>query len=91
MIQFLGILDILAAGLLAGTAYHLPLAHGLIITVAVYLILKSLLFLMDIGSLFDIIGGILLILSLSMTLPPILLYISAGLVGLKGIMSLFAA
>jgi len=91
MIQFLGILDLLAAGLLAGTAYGLPIAHGLIISIAVYLILKSLLFLMDIGSLFDIIGGILLILSLLMTLPPILLFIVAGLIGLKGIMSLFAS
>lgn len=91
MIQFLGVLDLLAAGLLAGTAYNLPLAHGLIIAVAVYLILKSLLFLMDIGSLFDLIGGILLILSLYMTLPPILLFIVAGLVGLKGLMSLFAS
>jgi len=90
MIQILGILDLLAAGLLAGTAYHLPLAHGLIIGIAIYLILKSLLFLMDIGSLFDIVGGILLILSLFMALPPILLFIVAGLVGLKGLMSLFA-
>ena len=90
MVQILGILDLIAAGLLAGTAYNLPLAHGLIIGIAVYLILKSILFLMDIGSLFDIVGGILLILSLSMTLPPILLFIVAGLVGLKGVMSLFA-
>ncbi|MEK7503653.1 MAG: hypothetical protein AAB577_01580 [Patescibacteria group bacterium] len=91
MIQFLGVLDLLAAGLLVGTAYNLPLPQGLIISLAVYLILKSLLFLMDIGSLFDIIGGILLILSISMALPPILLYIAAGLVGLKGLMSLFAS
>ena len=91
MIQILGFLDLLAAGLLAGTAYNLPLPQGLIISLAVYLILKSLLFLMDIGSLFDIIGGVLLILSISMALPPILLYIAAGLVGLKGLMSLFAS
>ena len=91
MIQILGILDLIAAGLLAGTAYHLSFAHGLIIGIAVYLLLKSLLFLMDIGSLFDIVGGILLILSLSMTLSPILLFIVAGLVGLKGLMSLFAS
>lgn len=90
MIQILGILDLIAAGLLAGTAYNVPFAHGLIIGIAVYLLLKSLLFLMDIGSLFDIVGGILLILSLSMTLPPILLFVVAGLVGLKGAMTLFA-
>jgi hypothetical protein len=48
------------------------------------------LFLADIGSLFDIAGGILLILSLSMALPPLLLFVFAGLVGFKGILSLFA-
>jgi len=90
MIKFLGMLDLLAAAVLVGTAYHLPIAHGLIIGLAVYLILKSILFLMDIGSLFDIIAGILLILSFSMSLPPLLLFVVAGLVGLKGIMSLFA-
>ncbi|MFH1423954.1 MAG: hypothetical protein ABIG29_03335 [Candidatus Nealsonbacteria bacterium] len=91
MIQILGILDLLGAGLLVGIAYNLPLPQGLIIGIAVYLILKSLIFLMDIGSLFDIIGGILLILSLFFSLPPILLFIVAGLVGLKGLMSLFAS
>ena len=90
MIKFLGVFDIFAAGLLVGAGYHLPMPQGLIITVAIYLLLKALIFLMDIGSLFDIIGGILLILSLSMSLPPIVFFIFAALVGLKGIMSLFA-
>lgn len=90
MVKFLGLLDLLAAGVLVGIAYNLPIARGLIISLAVYLLLKSLIFLMDIGSLFDIIGGIILILSLSIALPPLLLFIAAGLVGLKGIMSLFA-
>jgi len=52
--------------------------------------LEALLFLADIGSLFDVIGGILLILSLSMTLPPLVFFVAAVLVGLKGMMSLFA-
>lgn len=90
MIKFLGLLDLMAAAVLAGTAYHLPIAHGLVISLAVYLLLKSLLFLMDIGSLFDIVGGVVLILSLNMVLSPVILFIAAGLVGLKGIMSLFA-
>jgi len=90
MIKFLGILDLMSAGALAGTAYNLPLAHGLVIGLAVYLIFKSILFLADIGSLFDIAAGVLLILSLFMVLPPILLFAAAALVGLKGVMSLFA-
>ncbi|MFH1780473.1 MAG: hypothetical protein ABH841_00465 [Candidatus Nealsonbacteria bacterium] len=90
MIQFLGLLDLLSAGLLVCTAYKLPIPQGLIIGAAVYLLLKAVIFLVDIGSLFDIIGGVLLILSLFMILPQILFFIAAGLVGLKGVMSLFA-
>lgn len=90
MILFLGLLDLISAGLLAGTAYHLTLPQGLIIGFACYLILKSILFLMDIGSLFDIVGGILLILSLFIALPAPLLFLSAALVGFKGVMTLFA-
>ena len=90
MVKFLGFLDLLAAGLLVGAGYHLPMPQGLVIGLAVYLLLKALLFLADIGSLFDVAGGILLILSLSMVLPPLVFYIVAGLVGLKGLMSLFA-
>lgn len=90
MVKFLGILDLLAAAVLAGTAYHLPIAHGLVIGLAVYLFLKSILFLMDIGSWFDIIAGVLLILSFSISLPPLLLLVMAGLVGIKGVLSLFA-
>lgn len=90
MVKVLGIFDILAAGLLVGAGYHLAMPQGLVIAVAVYLFLKALIFLMDIGSLFDIIAGVLLILSLSMSLPPLVFFILAGLVGLKGMMSLFA-
>ncbi|OGZ24139.1 MAG: hypothetical protein A2896_02390 [Candidatus Nealsonbacteria bacterium RIFCSPLOWO2_01_FULL_43_32] len=90
MVKFLGIFDLLAAGLLVGAGYELAMPQGLVITLAVYLLLKALLFLADIGSLFDVIGGILLILSLSMTLPPLVFFVAAVLVGLKGMMSLFA-
>lgn len=91
MVKILGIFDILAAGILVAVAYDLAIAQGLIITVIVYLFLKALLFLKDIGSFFDIIAGILLILSFSMVLPQMVFFIFAGLVGLKGIMSLFAS
>ena len=90
MVKFLGILDLIAAALLVGIAYQVVLPTGLVIAFAVYLFLKALMFLMDIGSFFDIVAGILLVLSLSMSLPPLAFLILAGLVGLKGIMSLFA-
>jgi hypothetical protein len=88
--KFLGILDIAACGVLIGRAYDVAFPKGAVIALAVYLLIKAVLFLADIGSLFDIVGGILLILSLSMALPPLLLFIAAGLVGFKGILSLFA-
>ncbi len=91
MVKFLGILDILAAGLLVGAAYNLAIPTGLVIGFAVYLFLKALLFLLDIGSFFDVVAGILLILSLSLALPQILLFVFAALVGFKGILSLFAS
>lgn len=90
MVKILGIFDLLAAALLVGVAYQVALPTGLVIAVAVYLFLKALMFLMDIGSLFDIVAGILLILSLSISLPPLAFFILAGLLGLKGFLSLFA-
>ena len=90
MVKILGILDLLAAGLLVCAAFNLNVPQGLVIALAVYLFLKALIFLKDIGSLFDVVAGILLILSLSMSLAPILLFVLAGLLGLKGLMSLFA-
>lgn len=90
MMKILGLGDIFGAVLLVATAYSLDIPRGLIITVAVYLFLKALAFLFDIGSVFDIIAGILLILSLSIVLPQMVLFISAVLVGTKGIFSLFA-
>ena len=90
MVKILGIFDLLAAALLVGAAYQVVLPTGLVIAVAVYLFLKASMFLMDIGSLFDVVAGILLILSLSMSLPPLAFLILAGLLGLKGFLSLFA-
>ncbi len=90
MVKILGVFDLLAAALLVGAAYQVTLPYGLVIALAVYLFLKALMFLMDIGSLFDIMVGILLILSLSMSFPPLVFFIFAGLIGLKGFLSLFA-
>ena len=90
MVKILGLVDLMAVGLLLTTAYHLTVPHGLVIGVAVYLLLKGLIFIFDIGSWFDIIAGVLLILSLFIVVPPFVLFGAAALVGLKGIFSLFA-
>ena len=90
MVKILGVFDILAAVLLVGAGYQLAMPQGLVITAAVYLFLKALFFLKDIASFFDMIAGVLLILSLLTSLPALVFFIAAGLVGLKGIMSIFA-
>lgn len=90
MIKFLGVLDLLGAGVLVAVSYSLDIPHGLIITFAVYLILKALVFPKDVGSFFDIAAGVILILSFYMVLPQLVFFVFAGLVGLKGLMSLFA-
>lgn len=90
MVKFLGIADIIASAILVALGFGISLPIGLVIGFAVYLFLKALIFLLDIGSAFDVAAGIVLILSLSMTLSPIVLFVAAGLVGLKGIMSVFA-
>lgn len=88
MIKILGLGDISAASLLLGMAYQLDIPRGLIISLAIYLFFKALIFFLDIGSFLDIGGGILLILGLSISLPQPLLFIFAGFLGLKGILSL---
>jgi hypothetical protein len=90
MVKILGLLDLAAVGALLGVAYNFSIPHGIIIGLATFLLLKGLVFFFDVGSWFDIAGGILLILSLSMTIHPIILFVAAALVGLKGIASLFA-
>jgi hypothetical protein len=90
MVKIFGLLDLIATAILLGTPYGMPAAKVLVIGLAVYLILKAIIFFADIGSVFDVIGGVVLILSLNMVLPDFIFYIAAALVGFKGIMSLFA-
>ena len=87
MVIFLGIIDLFAACFLLAPQ---NVSNIILIIFAIFLFLKSLICLTDIGGWIDIGAGILLILSISMTLPLLLLIIAAVLLGLKGMMSLFA-
>lgn len=89
--KLLGLLDLAAAAVLVSRFYDILIPKGVVIALAVYLLIKAVIFLADIGSFFDIVAAIVLLLSLSMVLPPFVLFAAAGLVGLKGVMSLFAA
>jgi hypothetical protein len=88
--KILGVLDIIVTLLLIGVALNLEIPMGMIIFFTAILFLKALPFLPDIGSVFDVGAGVLLILSLFITLPMVVFLIAAGLLGLKGVMSLFS-
>lgn len=87
---FLGLADIVSALLLLAQPFNFNASKIVVIVFAAYLFLKALLFLRDIGSLLDIAAAILLVLGLFYVLPPLLLFIVAGLLGFKGLLTLFA-
>lgn len=89
IMRLLGILDIVGAVLLLGVGFHLEIPTGLIVAISIYLIGKALLFIKDIGSWFDIFGGILLLLSFIVNIPIAILVVAALLIGSKGILTLF--
>lgn len=88
--KILGLIDIFATALLLATAYNIDIPSKVIIPVAVCLFLKALICLKDIGSMFDVGTGVLLLVSLSVTFHPAFFFIAAILIGSKGIMSLLA-
>ena len=89
MLKLMGLLDIFAAILLLAAGFKLEVPLGMVILVSALLILKAAPFLPDFGSILDIILGILLLLSSFLSIPPIILFIASGVLGLKGIISLF--
>lgn len=89
MLKALGILDIFAAIVLLSAGVP-GIPQGLVLVIAALICLKGFIFIFDIGSVFDIGGGILLLLSLFIALPFLLLLVFACLLGVKGILSLTA-
>ena len=87
---FLGLADIVSALLLLAQPFNFHVSKIIVIVFVAYLFLKAMLFLRDIGSVLDIVAVILLVLSLFYVLPPLLLFIVAGLLGFKGLLTLFA-
>lgn len=89
MLKALGILDIVAAIVLLSAGVP-GIPQGLVIVIATLICLKGFIFMFDIASIFDVGAGILLFLSLFITLPFLLLLVFACLLGVKGILSLVA-
>ncbi|MDD5145146.1 MAG: hypothetical protein PHW72_03435 [Candidatus Pacebacteria bacterium] len=88
----LGILDTVSALLLIRNLYELPflIPNGVIIGLAAYLSLKAIIFIADVGSLIDLVGGILLIISLFYPIHFSITIIFAVLIGLKGILTMLS-
>ncbi len=84
----LGIADLIAALLLVAGLYHFSVPATIIYVFAVYLLLKGLVFIKDIGSLMDLVGGALLILNMHFLFLQPLAIIFAILIGVKGFMSI---
>jgi len=90
MIKLLGLADLTAALLLMSRIFEIETFALISIFFAIYLCIKGFIFIIDIGSALDIVAAILLILNIFFVLPGIILIIVAGLLGLKGLMSLFS-
>lgn len=90
MVKILGIVDIIVTAMLLAAAFNLDIPLDMVIFISICLLCKAFIFLFDIGSIFDIGAGTLLILSIFITLPSVILFVFAALLGLKGILSLFA-
>jgi hypothetical protein len=90
MIKLLGLADLTAAFLLMSRVFEIEAPVLVAIFFAFYLLIKGFLFVVDIGSVLDIIAAILLTLNIFFVLPGIILIIVASLLGLKGLMSLFS-
>ena len=90
MMRILGLVDLIIAVLLLAIAFNLEVSKTIVVVFALCLILKAIVFICDIASICDIIVGVLLLLSIFMVLPQLILFIAAGFIGIKGILSLFA-
>jgi len=90
MVRILGLLDIFTALVLILLAKGFTIPLGLIIVLSLFLLLKSIPFLPDIGSIFDSGAVIILVAGIFINIPCLILFVFSGLLGLKGIMSLFA-
>ena len=91
---FLAIGDILATLLLVRACFPGQLSNipeALVFILAAYLILKALFFIRDAASIIDLVAGVLLIAIIYVVIPIPVLAVFAALLGIKGIMSLFAA
>lgn len=85
----LGILDISAAAMLGLRIFNINIVHWLLIALAIYLLIKVILFPFNIASAVDLFAAVLLIFSIFGLLPQEFPLLIAGVLGMKGIQSIF--
>ena len=91
LVKILGILDLVAAAIFFALSFKLSIPSSILIFFIVILFLKGAFILTrSIASAFDLFGAIILLLSLSFTIPKILLIIAAILLLQKGFLSVIA-
>jgi len=89
LVKILGIFDVVAAFLLFAISFNLGIPKGIIIFFIIVLLAKGAFILTgSIASVFDILGAIILILTLFFTIPKPILLIPGLLILQKGILSL---
>ena len=90
MVKLLGTVDIIAAVLLLILALGAEVPAVVLAVVSIFLAAKASISLIEIGGITDTAVIILIIMSFFAVLPFWILLIGAGLIGIKGLMSLLA-
>jgi len=90
MVKILGIGDLVVTALFLASAFNIDIPLDMLFFIAIAFFLKGIIFLFDIGSIFDVIAAILLVSTVFLNVPAIILFVAAILIGIKGLMSLAA-
>ena len=87
MLWFFGVIDLLAAAILASKGFGVRVPLEALILIPVGLFSKSLIDIADIGSITDLIVAALIVLSIFLSLPWQILLVAAIFMIIKGLMS----
>ena len=89
MAKLFGFADIISGFMFVAGFYHIDIPRGMMMTFGIYLILKGLIFFMNLFSLIDIGAGVLLVSGWIFAVHPFVLIGIAAFLAIKGLVSLF--
>ncbi len=90
MIKLLGILDIIASAFLFFSVLNIYFPKQMGIVIAIYLILKGIIFITSLVSIIDVLSGIMLLAGFYFIIPRVIVIVIAILLLQKGIFSLLS-